>query len=807
MLFNYLLLSYRNMVKNITFSAVNILTLAVAISVALMILNYVAFESSYDTMHAKRDRLYRVESQFYEGDILTDDWATSSYGYGSAMQREIAEIEQVVRFDVYNTEQIVRYGDKKYRETGITYSEPSMFTAMSFTLSKGDPLTALSAPNQVVISPWAAEKYFAGEDPMGKTLRFNSLDGEIFCEVTGILEQIPLNSSIKFDFYISWETHPKWLKEFWYRHEVYTYALLREGADPSKVESAFRVMSEKYKTEEALRNKTWAVVLNPLSEVYLSPWKQYERDIIKGNTTVINSLVLIAFAILVIAWINYINLTTARSLERAKEVGIRKVSGALRSNLISQFMLDSLLTNILALLAALAIISFVQPLFLSIVGKEISMVILGLPLFWITLISVFVLGVVLSGFYPAFIISSVRPLQVLKGKYIHSHGAGTVRKSLVVLQFVASLVLISGTFAVHSQVKFMRNQPLGVDIANVFAIKFPAHSDDIEQKLESFKRELKGIKSIEQVTFSNSIPGIEVAYYLSNRRASDATKQNRLYEMLNADYDYMACYGLPVVAGRSFSEEFTGDENRLIINMSALRALGYSTPMEALGDKVLLETRDVPVEIVGVVEDYHQQGLNRGYTPIMFLRESCIEWLPLKFISVRFTDGVDAGDVMERAEQVWQRFFPESTYDSFVVDQFYGRQYDEDSRFGTIFAIFSGIALSISIVGLWMLTLFSLSTRRKEMGVRKVFGASGWDMFVEMSREFSILILISIAVGVPLSWFVCESYLQGYAFRVSMQWLMFLLPIVIVISVTLFTIGGQIAIALRSNPIRSLKSE
>lgn len=232
-------------------------------AVALLILNYVIFEKSYDSMHPAKERIYRVESQFYEGNTLIDDWATSSYGYGPAMKRTIPGVEQVVRFDINNMEQIVRHGDRQYRENSVTSVDPSMFDIFGFRLAEGDPANALEGPNKVVISPYAAAKFFPGENPMGKTLRFNSLNGELNCEVTGILEEMPRNSQIQFDFFISWKTLPKWLDDYWYRHEVYTYVRLAPGTDPRKVEEAFTAMSETYKTEAALKNKTWKVVLNP----------------------------------------------------------------------------------------------------------------------------------------------------------------------------------------------------------------------------------------------------------------------------------------------------------------------------------------------------------------------------------------------------------------------------------------------------------------------------------------------------------------------------------------------------------------
>lgn len=807
MIGNYLLLAIRNLERHKLFATVNVISLAVGMAVALLILNYVVFEQSYDSMHPDKERLYRVEAQFYEGNTLTDDWATSSYGYGPAMKRTIPEVEQVVRFDMNNTEQIVRYGDRQYRENSVTSVDPSMFEMFGFRLREGDPANALAGPNKVVITPYAAAKYFSGEDPMGKTLRFNSQSGELNCEVTGVLEEMPRNSQIQFDFFISWETLPKWLDNYWYRHEVYTYVRLAPGTDPRKVEEAFTTMSETYKTEAALKNKTWKVVLNPAEEVHLTPWKQYEREA-KGSRSTITTLILVALAILAIAWINYINLTTVRSLDRAREVGIRKVSGGTRRQLVGQFMLESTLVNLVALLLAVGLVSLFSPLFNQLIGKEIGFVMLGQPMFWLAAAGTFAAGVVLSGFYPAFIISNVKPSEVLKGKYTHTGKAGMVRKCLVVLQFATSLVLIAGTFTVDRQLAYMRSQPLGIDIRRVFAIKYPGAMKDLPGRMEAYKRELKALKGVEGVTTSNAVPGMEVATFLSNRLTSDATMQNRLYEMLVTDYDFIDTYGLEVVAGRGFGEEFTGDENRMVINETAARVLGFATPEEALGRKVTVETReDVPMEIVGVVADYHQQGLGNVYTPIMMVRESAIDWLARRFVSVSFSEDAPIGDILREAETKWKQFFIESTFDSFFVDRFYDGQYHADNRFGTVFTLFSGLALFIAIVGLWILTLFAANNRRKEMGVRKVFGATGFSLFCNLSSEFLWLVIAAVAIGVPVAWFAMDGWLSGYPFRVSMAWWLFAMPVAVIVAVMLATVGSRVWITLRSSPIRSLKTE
>ncbi|MDE5944065.1 MAG: ABC transporter permease [Rikenella sp.] len=808
MLGNYLLLTFRHLERRQLFTFVTIVSLAIGMAVALLILNYVSFEQSYDTMHPDGDRLYRVESRFYEGNVLTDDWATSSYGYGPAMQQAIPGIERVVRFDINNTEQIVRYDDRRYRENGITSVDPTLFEVFGFRLREGDPEHALEGPNKVVITPYAAAKYFpAGEDPIGKTLRFNSLNGELHCEVTGVLDELPRNTHIQFDFFISWETLPRWLDDYWYRHEVYTYVRLAPGVDPRQVEAAFPALAESHKTEEALRNKTWRVVLNPVEEVHLTPQKQYEREA-KGSRNAVETLILVAWAILAIAWINYINLATARSLDRAREVGIRKVSGGTRGQLIGQFILESAVVNLIALALACCLVSLCSPWFDRLIGQPIGFVMLHRPLFWIVASGVFVLGVLLSGFYPAFVISNARPVQVLKGRYVHSGRAGTVRKCLVVIQFTAALVLIAGTFTVDRQLAYMRRQPLGMEIRHLFAIRYPGSTEGLHTKMEAYKKELQNLRGVESVSLSGAVPGMEVATFLSNRLTGDPDRQNRLYEMLVTDGDYHSTYGMQVVAGRGFGEEFTGDEDRMVVNEAAVRALGFTAPEEALGQRVTVETReDRPMEIVGVVADYHQQGLGNAYTPIMANRESAIDWLPRRFVSVRFSPDAPIDELLHEAERRWKRFFVDSPFDSFFVDRFYDRQYRAESRFGTVFALFAALALSIAVVGLWVLTLFAANHRRKELGIRKVFGATGLELFHSLSSEFLWLVAAAVAIGVPLAWFVMTDWLRHYPFRIGMSWWLLAVPAAAIAAIALATVSGRVWMTLRANPLNALKNE
>ena len=803
---NYWNSAWRSLTKKKGFSAINITGLAIGMAAALLILTYVAFEYSYDNMHRNQDRIFRVEARFYENGELTDDWASSSAGYVPAMKRNMAGIEDVTRVgSQYYPEQIVKYNELLYRETGIGYAEANFFNFFDFKLLKGDKNTCLEGPNKVVITERIARKYFKGENPMGKILIFRSNIGEEACEVSGIMEDMPVNSHTRYSMLISYKTLPKWMDEYWYRHEVYSYVLLKSANQKKQVEDAFPEMAEKYKTDEALKNKTWAVQLVNLMDIHLNRQKSYEPEI-KGNSSSLLVLICTALAILCIAWINYINMTVARSMERAREIGIRRASGASRRQIVSQFLFEALVTNGIAFILALGIMEALMPAFNNLTGRDLSFSVwITTPLGWLLLL-VFAIGVFLSGFYPAMVLSGIRPLKMLKGKFTHTRGATITRKVLVVLQYTASLTLLCGTLIVYAQLQYMRNASLGVRTDQTLVLKFPAKCEGLETKLEAMKKEIALLPSVKAVTVSGAVPGTEVTDFLSIVRENDVTKQTRLLEMLNCDPYFLDAYDLKFVAGRGFSEDFGGDVYNIVLNEAAVRTLGFESPEKALGERLSVETVDQPMQIIGVVKNYHQQSLNKDYTPILFAWHDKLSWMKQRYISVVMEDA-NPRELTKQVETVWNRYFPDSSYDYFFLDQFFDQQYRQDEVFGLIVALFAALAIFISCMGLWVLVMFSCSTRIREMGIRKVLGASKMQLFCELGREFFVLIGIAIVIALPLSWWIMNGWLSYYSFRTDWKIWFFVVPVVLLCVISLLTIAWQTAKTIFSKPARSLRYE
>ena len=784
----------------------NILGLSIGMAAAFLILTYVAFEFSFDTMHSRKDRIFRVEACFYENGELTDDWATSSAGYGPAMKQNITGIDDVTRIgSQYYPEQIVKQGELLYRENGIAYADANFFNFFDFDLLKGDKDRCLASPGQVVITERIARKYFKDADPMGKILIFRSNEGETACEVTGVMKEMPANSHTRYHMLISMSTLPKWLHEYWYKHEVYTYVLLSSPAARAQVEEAFPVMAEKYKTEEALKTKTWAIKLVPLGDIHLNAQKSYEPET-KGSRSSMIVLIFAALAILCIAWINYINMTVARSMERAKEVGIRRASGASRKQIIFQFLFESLVMNLIALVVALGIMEAVLPAFHSLTGRELNFSV------WITtwlgaiLLVIFIAGVFASGFYPALILSGIKPIKMLKGKFTHTRSANRTRKVLVVVQYVASLILLCSTLIVYAQLDYMRKAALGVRTDETLVLKFPAQCDELAQKLEAMRKEIQLLPNVKHVTVSGAVPGTEVADFLSIVRLGDAQKQARLLEMLILDENYLDAFGLELAAGRGFSEAYGSDNDKIVLNESALRTLGFPSAEEAIGEQLWVETVADPMQIIGVVKNYHQQSLNKDYTPLLFALHDKLSWMKQRYISI-VTENSQPKELVTKIETIWNRYFPDSSYDYFFLDQFFDQQYKQDEVFGLIVALFAILAIFISCMGLWVLVMFACSTRIREMGIRKVLGASKKQLFLELGREFFWLIGISIVIALPIAWLVMDNWLSHYTFRTEWKIWFFLLPVILLCLISLLTIGWQTAKTILTKPARSLRYE
>jgi len=784
-------------------SVINILGLSVCISAALLILLYVRFELSYDSFH-DGDRIYRVESRLYEGKALTDNWATTSLGHGPVMSREIPGIEKFVRLTAQDREQVVTYQDKQFAEERYCFTEPAFFELFNFPIKRGEKTGQLVRPNTVVLTESAAHRYFGEAEPLGKILTFRTATAEQHFEVTGIIDRMPANSHLHYDFLLSYSTIPKERQDIWYVHGVYTYVRLEPGKNPQEIADAFAAISDKYKTA-ALKHKDWRVELIPLKEIHLTPQKSYEKET-KGSRTAVYILSVMAVALLLIGWVNALNLMVARFLERGKEFGVRKAFGASRKQMLFQGLLEAGIVNSLAALIALGWLEVLLPVVNSLAAYDFGENALLQPEFWVTVSGIIVLGTLFTGLYPSYLLTRIRPSDIMRGKLLHSRKGNRMRKALIVVQFVASFILITGTFVVIAQVRYMQNETASAAMRQIVVLKYPSFTDELSAKMESFKKHLKQKTYIRQVTVSGAVPGVEVANYFTNRPYGSDQSEVKLIQMLAVDYDYLSTYSPDMVCGRGFSEEYGDELNKVVLNEEAVRLLGFPSNEAALGRQLTMEVVEEPLQVIGVARNYHQQSLAVPYKPIIFFIKERVPFIGTPYISIRMDGTADAARLAE-IEQAYRDFFPTSLFSYFYLDDFNRNQYQEDRNFGWMFAGSALLAVFVACLGLWTVTLFSTLSRVKEIGIRKVLGAGRVNLFVVLTRELLLLTVVASVIGIPASAFLMNNWLEGYAFHIVLPWWSYAVAFVLLMCIAFGTVARQVWRIIRLKPMYILRSE
>jgi putative ABC transport system permease protein len=804
---NLLLVTYRNLIRNLSYTFINVIGLSLGLAAFIAISAYVHYEKSFDTMFPDGNRIYRAESRFYRQNELTDAWATASNGYAKAMYDNLPGIADYARISWNGNERVVRYNNTKYREQKVCFADSNIFTFFSLPLLKGEATSALKEVNTVVISAAEALKYFGSADAaVGKRLQLSSRFESYNCMVTGVFKDLPANSTLQFNMLISWATAPNWIKEYWYQHENYTFLKLKPGADPSVIENQFPALAERFKTATPLKELKWSVQLVPVKDIHLNNAKPYEMEL-KGNRRAIGFLQIMAYVILLIACINYINLATTKSVDRAREVGIRKVNGAHAGQLVFQFFLESFIVNIISLGVAFLMVILIKYLLQQIAGDTQAYRLLIDAELLTEVVVAFIGSILLSGIYPAMVVSRLQPIQVLKGRFAFSKSGIWLRKGMVSFQFASSLLLLTGTVAVYRQVSFMNQENTGINLKQTLVIKAPANTDNYIQKVNSFKNSAANIAGVQQVSISGAVPGKQIGMGAACRRYGASKATERPYEMLRVDFDFMKMYKLQLAAGRAFDSHNTGDSTKVVLNETAAKQFGFISAQDAIGKKIWIESLDKePNEVIGVIKDYHQQSLRENYAATVLFMDPKLTWVPLKFISVEVNQAqaIAAGDKLGK---LWSDFFPESSFDRFFLDDFYARQYEQDVHFGQVFMLFSAIAVTIACLGLFGLTAYATARRKKEIGVRKVLGASAQSIIQLLTNDLLKLILAASVVAIPAAAVLVYQWLRGYAFRVQITWWQFALPIILLMLISFLATAYLTYKAALTNPVDTLRDE
>jgi len=807
---NYIKIAWRNLIKNRAYSIINIGGLAIGITACLLILQYVAFETSYEDFHVNKDLVYRVKQDRYDDGVLTTEWAAGAFAAGTQFSEAIPEIDDFVKI-IDAGEVIIDGGNETLKIENVLYSSESFFDMFSYPLLSGDKANVLSENRTAVLSESTALKVYGTTDVIGKTIEFN---GNSRYRVTGVFADMPANTQLRPNILLSYTTYRERILEendqdpqadsntWWFSDGCLTYFKLKEGVDPSVVESKFIPVVEEQAGEDLKSYNSAAIYsLIPLTDIHL-----YSNFMMEPNPTgdgkTVYLLLGIAFFIIVIAWVNYINLATARALSRAKEVGIRKTLGSQRKQLIIQFFTESFLFNGLALLIALFFTAICIPFFNEISGQELTIGFLLDTGFWLGLVSLFVFGVLLSGAYPAFVLSRFRPVEVLKGKMVSTKEGSLLRKGLVVFQFAASLFLLIGTITVYEQIQYMRKQSLGLDIDKTLVVVPPIVTDSTYMgKMRSFKENLLRYPTIESVAAASTIPGQAVGWNAGGiKLTTQEDTEGKQYRVIGVDYDYIDQFGLDIVAGRAFSEEFGSDPESVIFNRAGITQLGFKNPEEALGKRIDFWGNQYTV--VGVSENFNQESLRLPYEPLV------IRLIPdvRGYFAIK-QSSEDIAQTIAQVEQEWNKFFPGNAYEYFFLDDHFNDQYNADQRFGKVFGLFTGLAILVACLGLFGLASFTTIQRTKEIGIRKVLGASIPGILKLLYKEFAILLLLAFLIAIPIAWLTSNSWLEGYAFRINMHWSYFLLPFVTIVLIALVTVSFQTIKASLANPIKSLRTE
>lgn len=808
MLRNYFKIAFRNLWRNKLYSFITIFGLAMGIAAFLFILQYVSFEKSVNGFHKDISSIYRLLNEDQKG--IT--WPQVEPGWAQRAKENFPEINAYCRFDEGVAQGIVRRNAAKaepYRETAIGYAEGNFFDFFSFTILKGQS-TALTKPNVVFLSKAAVEKYFGKDDPIGESLTLYNQFGNAVYVVGGVYE-IPVNSDIKFDMVFSFETlrNPANLNgNSWAEPDnlssqyINTYFKLNEGADYKKTEQKLTALRTQLKKDkDGLQFR-----LQPFANVHLpASFSDYYQT--SGNLKYVYILSVIAILILAIAWFNYINLSTANSLKRANEVGVRKVVGASRQSLVMQFLGESLLVNIIGFGLGLLVVQLMQPLFNHMVGKELTLSALFHTKAWMIALLLVIGGSLLSGAYTAYSLSGFNPIDTLKGKLVKTTGGVALRKSLVVLQFGISIGLLLVTAFIYKQLNYMQNRNLGVNTEELLVIRGPQVGRDstYRDRRDAFVNIIAQQSFVKDYTLSGSVPGNGFNFATSGftQPASRKGDEFKSFSFALIDDRYLNTYQIPLAGGRTFTQAETmvewNDNDKVLMNEKAIEELGFTSVNDALNTKVQWDERKL--QIIGVVKNYHHTGLQRAIEPIIFYPQSNSAYFTVRLSSDKIQENVS------RLEKLFKSYFINNPFEYFFADENFNKQYITEQQYSRLFTTASVWAIIIACLGLFGLATYTVESRTKEIGVRKVLGASVLTIAQLLSKDFLRLVLLAFVIATPVAWFAIHKWLEDFAYRIHLSWWVFVLAGIAAFAIAVLTISFQTVKAAVANPVKSLRTE
>ena len=802
---NYLLTTLRTIIKHRGFTFINVTGLTIGMACCIMILLFITNELSYDRYHENANQIYRggIDGRLGDRDFMT---YTTAAPFARTMVEEFPEVINATRF-LKGSNKLISYGDSRFIEDGVYYTDSTVFDIFSWEMIKGNPKTALAGPGSIVFTESMALKYFGKEDPMNKTVTFDN-DREF--KVTGIMKDVPENSHFTFDFLASLSTFDWSRNEYWLSDNYASYLLLQDGFTDEVIETKIRDFVLKYvgpQVQEGLgismeewekSGNRYGYFLEPLTGIYLNSEATMHMAPV-GDKKYVIIFSIVALFILVIACVNFMNLTTAKASNRALEVGIRKVSGAHRGQLIFQFLNESVILSFIAMFLALVLVYLLLPGFNNLTQKELSFAYLANSRFVGSIIAMTLFVALFAGSYSAISLSSFRVITVLKGKIQSGSKKSFFRSGLVVFQFVISIGIIIATIIVSNQLNYMQNKKLGFKKENVIVVERPGALDD---QLKAFKEELLRFPDILLAGASTTVPG---AGFSGNvyQRENSSTDELIHFQRVTGDYDFPATMGMKIKAGRYFSEDFPGDSMSVVINESAVKALAYENPVGryliGFGDN----DEKVRLEIIGIVEDFHTQSMHDRIPNVVMSYPG--DFYP-SYLAIK-AKGSTINESLQNVEKTWQEFLPAQPFDYFFMDEYFNNLHKSEMRTGKVLGIFSILALFIASLGLFGLSSFISEQRTKEIGIRKVMGSSISGILYLLSKQFTRWVLIANIIAWPIAYYLMDKWLLNFEYRIEINILLFLFAGLFSILIALATISFQTIKAASANPANSLRYE
>jgi putative ABC transport system permease protein len=808
MLKNYIKIALRNLWKSKGFSAINIIGLAIGLATCLLIMLFVLDELGYDRYNKKAGRIYRVDSEIkFGGNHFI--MATVTDPMGPTLKKDYPQVEQYVRFREIGGF-LLKKGNENVHEDHVVYADSTLFDVFTLPMIDGNPQTALQYPNSIVITETTARKYFNTTQAVGRTVLVNN---RYNYKITGVIKDIPEQSHFNFDFFVSMATLEESRHNNWLSNNFNTYIVLKEGADPKKLEAQFDALVEKYVGPQVMQYMSINLedfkksgnyekhYLTPLTRIHLYSDKEAELGP-NSNIQYVYIFSAIAFFILLIACVNFMNLSTARSANRAREVGVRKVLGSLKANLVKQFLTESILISSIALLLALVLTWIMLPTFNHLAAKDIKLELLKSPWLLPLLLMMVLITGLLAGSYPAFYLSSFKPIQVIKGRLATGFRSSWLRSGLVIFQFAISIVLIIATMVIYKQLNYIQSHKSGFNREQVLVIH---NSNPLGSKAKSFRDEVVKLSGVENATIADYLP--TNSWRNDNPVFADPTlDQKKAVSMQTWDVDdqYIPTLGMEMAAGRNFSAEFPTDSSGIIINEAAAKMYGFSDPI----GKNLYFIRDLnqpknisTLHIVGIVKDFNFSSLRQQVMPLSFLFGQNPGNIVLRIHST------DINNLVTQIERKYKAMAPGEPFSYTFMDDDFNNLYRAEQRMGVIAISFSSLAIIIACLGLFGLAAYAAEQRTREIGIRKVLGATVSNITTMLSKDFLKLVILAAVISFPLAWWVMHKWLQDFAYRTDISWWVFIIAGVAAALIAIITVSFQTIKAAIMNPVKSLRNE